>query len=150
MAWTSPATFASSTRGYAMPATSGKSLRVWPHLPMRGGISFQATHLPIAGDQRSGADRYLSNVTSSPVYLSVAVAIVLVVVLPVVVPFPVRVLEMTPVPIGIANPTTLTAIDRVLAIFRLAPTPVSVVVAANPYAMIAVRVTALVGMSKRY
>jgi hypothetical protein len=66
------------------------------------------------------------------------------------VPLPVDVFKTTPVPIGIANPTTLTAINRVLVIFRLAPTPVSVVVAANAHAMIAVRVTALVGMSKRY
>ena len=72
------------------------------------------------------------------------------VVLPVVITLPVGVLKMTPVPIGIANPTTRTAINCVLAMFRLAPTSVAVVVAANPHAMIAVRVAALVGMSKRY
>jgi hypothetical protein len=82
-------------------------------------------------------------------FSSLSVAVVLVVVLPVVVPLPVGVLIMTPVPIGIANPTTRTAINFVFAIFRLAPTSVPVVVAVNPHAMIAVRVAALVGMSKR-
>jgi hypothetical protein len=82
------------------------------------------------------------------VYLSVAV--VLVVVLPVVVLLPVGVLKTTPVPIGIANPTTPAAINCVLAIFGLAPTSVPVVVASNPHAVIAVRVAALVGVSQRY
>jgi hypothetical protein len=71
-------------------------------------------------------------------------------VLPVAVPLPVGVFKMTPVPVGIANPMTLTAINCVLAIFRLAPTSVSVAIAANPHTMIAVLVAALVGMSKRY
>jgi hypothetical protein len=118
---------------------------------MRRGISFEARNLPHGTeDQRSGAERYLSNVTGSPLYLSVAVAIVLVVVLPVVVPLPVRVLIMTAVPIGIADPTTRTAINRVLAVFRLTPAFVPVVVAADPHAVIAVRVATLVGMSKRH
>jgi hypothetical protein len=81
-------------------------------------------------------------------FSSLSVAVVLVVVLPVRVPFPVGVLKMTPVPIGIAYPTTRMAINCVLAIFRLAPTSVPVVVAANPHAVIAVRVAALVGMGK--
>jgi hypothetical protein len=81
---------------------------------------------------------------------SLSVAVVLVVVLAVMVFLPVGVLKMTPVPIGIANPTTLTAINFVVAIFRLAPTSIAVVVAANPHAMISIRVTALVGMSKRH
>jgi len=71
-------------------------------------------------------------------------------VLPVVVFPPVGVLKMTPVPIGIANPTTLTTINSVLAIFRLAPTSIPIVVAPNPHAMIAVRVAALVSVSKRH
>lgn len=82
------------------------------------------------------------------VYLSIAV--VLIVVLPVVVSLPVGVLKMTPVPIGVANPPTSTTINYVLAVFRLSPTSVPVVVAGYPHAMIAVRVTALVGMSKRH
>jgi hypothetical protein len=84
---------------------------------------------------------------ASPV---LSVAVVLVVVLSVRAPFPVGVLKMTPVPIGIAYPPTRTAVNCALAIFRLAPTSVPVVVAVDPHAMIAVRVAALVGMSKRH
>ena len=82
--------------------------------------------------------------------LPLSVAVVLVVVLPVVLALRVGVLKMTPVTVGIANPTTPTAINCVFAIFRLAPTSVPVVVAANPHAMIAVCVAALVAVSKRY
>jgi hypothetical protein len=77
------------------------------------------------------------------------VAVVLVVALPVVVALRVGVLKMTPVTVGIANPTTPTAINCVFAIFRLAPTSVPVVIAPNPHAVITVCVAALVGMSKR-
>jgi hypothetical protein len=80
--------------------------------------------------------------------LSIA-RVILVVVLPVVLPLAV-VLKPTPVAIGIASPTTRTTVDCILAVFRLAPTSVSVVVASNRHTMIAVRVAALVGMSKRY
>lgn len=75
---------------------------------------------------------------------------VLVVVVPVRVPFPAGVLKMTPIPIGVAYPTARMAINCFLAVFRLAPTFVSVVVAFDAHAMIAVRVAALVGMSERY
>jgi len=78
------------------------------------------------------------------------VRVVLVVVLAVVSILPVGVLKMTPVSIGVANPTARPAVERVPAVFRLAPTSVPVVVALDPHAMIAVRVAALVGMSKRY
>jgi hypothetical protein len=75
--------------------------------------------------------------------------VIIVVVLAVVARPPVGVLKMTPVTIGIANPTTFTAIICVLAIFRLAPTSVTVPIAVDAHAMIAVRVAALVGVSER-
>jgi hypothetical protein len=70
--------------------------------------------------------------------------------LPMVLPFSVGVLKMTPVSVGIANPTTGTRIHCAPAIFRLAPTSVPVVVASNPHTMIAVRVATLVSVSKRH
>ena len=77
-----------------------------------------------------------------------SVTVVLVVVLPVV--LPARVFEMTPVPVGIAYPPTWSAVNCVFAVFRLPPTSISVAVAFNPHAMIAVCVAALVGVRKRY
>ena len=79
--------------------------------------------------------------------LSVAVAVV---VLPMRIPFPAGVLVMTPVPIGVANPTARMTINSLLAMFRLAPAFVAIMVACNTDTMVAVRVTALVGMAKRY
>ena len=66
------------------------------------------------------------------------------------VPLPAGIFKMTPISIGIAYPPTWTAVNFVLAIFRFPPTSVPVVVAANPHAMIAVCVAALVGVSKRH
>jgi hypothetical protein len=79
--------------------------------------------------------------------LSVAVAVA---VLPMRIPFPASVLVMTPVSIGVANPTAWMTINSLLAMFRLAPTSVAIMVASDTDTMVAVRVTALVGMAKRY
>jgi hypothetical protein len=79
--------------------------------------------------------------------LSVAVAVV---VLPMRIPFPASVLVMTPVPIGVANPTAWMNINSLPTMFRLAPTFVSIMVASDTDTMVAVRVTALVRMAKRY
>jgi hypothetical protein len=79
--------------------------------------------------------------------LSVAVAVV---VLPMRIPFPASVLVMTPVSIGVANPTAWMTINSPLTMFRLAPTIVAIMVASDTDTMVAVRVTALVGMAKRY
>jgi len=79
--------------------------------------------------------------------LSVAVAVV---VLPMRIPFPASVFVMTPVSIGVANPTAWMTINGLLTMFRLAPTFVAIMVASDADTMVAVRVTALVGMAKRY
>lgn len=79
--------------------------------------------------------------------LSVAVAVV---VLPMRIRFPASVFVMTPVPIGVANPTAWMTINSLLTMFRLVPTLVAIMVARDTDTMVAVRVTALVGMAKRY
>ena len=79
--------------------------------------------------------------------LSVSVAVA---VLPMRIPFPAGVLVMTPVSIGVANPTAWMTINRLLTMFRLAPTIVAIMVASDTDTMVAVRVAALVGVAKRY
>ena len=76
--------------------------------------------------------------------LTVAVAV-----LPMRIPFPASVLVMTPVPIGVANPTAWMTINSLPTMFRLTPTLVAIMVASDTDTMVAVSVTALVGMAKR-
>ena len=77
--------------------------------------------------------------------LSIAVAV-----LPMRIPFPASVLVMTPVSIGVANPTAWMTINGLLTMFRLVPTLVAIMVARDTDTMVAVGVTPLVGMAKRY
>jgi len=101
-------------------------------------------------DPKAHAPLFGWSMTLRELALPLSVAVVLVVVLPARVPLPAGVFKTTPVPIGIAYPPTRTAVNCVFAVFRLPPTSVPVVVAANPHAMIAVCVAALVAVSKRY
>jgi hypothetical protein len=78
-----------------------------------------------------------------------SVAVVVVVVLMVRVLSSLGVLEMTPVAIGIAHPSAWATVNFIPAVFRLAPTSVSVVIALDPHAVIAVCVAALVSVRKR-
>jgi hypothetical protein len=79
----------------------------------------------------------------SPVVVRVMVAIVIAVMVPVWVPFSTRVLIVTPIPIGIAHPTPLMAIDILFIVFRAFPTLVAILITGDTHTVIAIRIAAL-------
>lgn len=106
-----------------------------------------AAPLKICQTIRQAATKRASLVILVMIALMLMVVAVVVVVVPMGVPFPAGIFVVTSIAVGVANPPARRVVDIPIAILRLAPTPITIMVASDSNAVVAIRIASLVSVS---